>query len=413
MSNKIAMRVCIFVFAVWGATALPGATLIVGKAGTHCPHAKYTQIAAAIEAANAGDTIEICPALYAEQLTITKPLTLRGLVENGVGRVQIQPTTMSPAVSMDGAVGGLPVEAVITVANSHRVTVENLAIDARNNGVAGCAPMVAGIHYYNSSGVVKNNAIAGVQVTGCTGAGALLFGSGIGMMADADESGQFPVSVEQNSIHDFTRDGILATGGGVTARIDGNSISGKGPGGGVFQFGVFVLNDAVGVICNNLIHEGSCGALSADDCYAARTEGVTLRAVGDGTIVDHNIISTAQSGIFINGGRHVEISNNVITDIDLLDGMDIQGTAAGSFSESRIWNNTISNLGPVENQSCGIFEYTGTGVAGNVLLNNSVSDGYCGAGVVAADHIAHGSYYNTLFTEINSDLPTLPDPTEP
>ena len=390
MLRTLAVGVSVLALAACGAVTLSADTLVVGKPNTPCPHAKYTKIAAAISAAAPGDTIEVCPALYPEQLTITKPLTLRGRPENGVGRVQIQPVTMAPAVSLDGAASGVPVEAVITVMNTHHVNIHNLAVDAANNNVNGCAPLVAGIHYYNSSGEIKNSAVSGTQVKGCTGPGALLVGSGIGILSDADSDGEFPVSIEGNSIHDFTRDGILAISTGVTARVEGNAISGKGPGGGVFQFGVFILNGAVGLIANNVIHEGSCGALSGDDCFAARTEGIVLRAVGDRTVVDRNIITTAQSGIFINGGRNVQIRNNLISDIDYLDGIDIQGTASGSFTESIIENNTISSLGPVENESCGIWEYSGTGVSGNTIRGNTVNDGFCGVGYVDADHVENG-----------------------
>lgn len=55
-------------------------TLRVGKPNTACPNAQYTTIAAAVDAAAPGDVIEICPALYPEQLIISKPLTLRGVL---------------------------------------------------------------------------------------------------------------------------------------------------------------------------------------------------------------------------------------------------------------------------------------------------------------------------------------------
>lgn len=49
------------------------ATLRVGQPKTSCPHAQFTPITAAMNAAEPGDVIEICPALYSEQLVITKP----------------------------------------------------------------------------------------------------------------------------------------------------------------------------------------------------------------------------------------------------------------------------------------------------------------------------------------------------
>src|SRR5208337_4386257 len=100
--------------------------LTVGKPNTDCPNAEYTTIAAAVTAAAPGDIIEICPALYPEQLVISKPLTLRGLTVNGVGRVLLQP-------SLAAGFGGLSFEAVIAVTNTNNVTIENLAIDASMN----------------------------------------------------------------------------------------------------------------------------------------------------------------------------------------------------------------------------------------------------------------------------------------
>ena len=74
-----------------------GKTLTVGATGVPCPNATYTTIGAAVTAASSGDTIEICPALYPEQLLITKPLTLVGSGQMGVGRVLIQPASFSMA----------------------------------------------------------------------------------------------------------------------------------------------------------------------------------------------------------------------------------------------------------------------------------------------------------------------------
>jgi nitrous oxidase accessory protein NosD len=385
----------------------------VGQPNTPCPNAQYTTINDAVNAADPGDVIEICPALYPEQVTITKRLTLRGLSVDGVNRVLLQPTSMSPAVGVDNAVGGLPFEAVITVMYTQGVTVQNLAIDASKNNVTGCTTLVAGIHYYNSSGEVENNAISGAQVTGCTGANALLFGNGFGVQVDADQPGDFAVSVENNSIHDFTRDGIQAINPGVTATIEENVISGVGPSGGVFQFGVFIVNGAVGRISRNVITEGLCGTLSITDCINARSEGITLRAVGDGTLIDRNVITDAQSGIFINAANQVRVTNNRIVNIVGFDGIDLQGTSNSLFD-----GNIIFNALPVDNESCGVFESPGPGFAGgleqqNKIFHTIVNDAYCGVAYVSTTQVESGMYFNTLYTNLSSELPSFPPPVEP
>src|ERR1700693_284172 len=127
------------------------------------------------------------------------------------------------------------------------------------------------------------------------------------------------------------------------------------------------------------------------------------------------IITNAQSGIFINGANGARITDNLISDIDVLDGIDIQGTAAGFFTNSRIDGNSIFNgvVLSVANQSCGIFESPGTGVSGNTISHITVNDAYCGVAHVAADHVESGNYHNTLYRELNGALPTFPPPVEP
>jgi nitrous oxidase accessory protein NosD len=333
VSFALGMLVSVCVIAHAGET-----TLTVGKPNTDCPNAEYTTIAAAVIAAAPGDIIEICPALYPEQLVISKPLTLRGVRDNVAGN-EVNRVLLQPCVE-------------------------------------------------------------------------ILPGNGFGVLVDSDKPGPFYVAVENNSIHDFTKDGVQAINAGVTAKVEGNRIAGVGPS-IAFQFGVFIANGAVGLINGNIITEGPCGSLSPANCLNARSEGVTLKSFGDGTVVSHNVITHAQSGIFINGGNDARISDNFISDIDSLDGIDIQGTASGFFTNSRIDNNTIFNVTPLANEGCGVFEYSGTGIAGNTISRTTVNDAYCGVGFVTADHSETGDYHNTLFTSVNTDTFSYPPPTEP
>lgn len=392
-------------------------TRTVGKDKGLCPNAQYDTITDAVKAAAPGDVIDICPALYPEQLIITKPLTLRGITVDDtqltpvvdVKRVLLQPSPLQDLES-------LPVEAVITVMNTGGVTIENLAIDASKNSVSGCSPGLAAIHYFNASGSVANNALFGAQLANPQSCVAILPGNGFGVLVDSNKPGPFHVSVEHNSIHDFTKDGVLAINTGVKVEVESNRIAGVGPSTGIsFQFGVFIANGALGLVNRNVITEGSCGTLSSTDCFSARSEGVTLKSPGDGTVVHHNIISNAQSGIFINGGNRIRVTENLINGIDSLDGIDIQGTASGFFTNSLIERNAIFDLGPVANESCGIFESSGTGVAGNTISHNTVNDGYCGVAFVTADDVDANTYFNTLYTELNGDLfpITFPPPIEP
>ena len=299
--------------------------------------------------------------------------------------------------------------------NTKGVSIEKLAIDASHNTVAGCNPGVAGVHFFNSSGTIKNSAIFGAHLTNPQSCTTLPFGNGFGVRIDSDQAGPLSVSVKDNSIYDFTANGRTSNRPGITVDIAGNTISGIGPSSGIFQLGVFLVNGVVGRIRNNIINEGLCGLLPNSDCVSLRSEGIVLRAVGDGTVVDGNIITNAQSGIFVNGANRLWITDNQISNIEALSGIDIQGTVSGFFTNSVVAGNTIFHIGPIDNfaEGCGILEYPGTGTfSGNPILNNTVSDAYCGVSHVSADSVHAGSYLNTLYTELNSEDPA-PPPVEP
>jgi len=210
-------------------------------------------------------------------------------------------------------------------------------------------------------------------------------------------------------------------GAGLTVNVANNAISGLGPGSGGFQFGVFLALGTVGHVTGNVISQGPCGSLSSPDCIGLRSEGVVLRAVGDGTVVDSNIISNVQSGIFANGANAARITNNLIQHVEALSGIDIQGSAAGHFTNSLIAGNQIFNVGPInqdasnDEEGCGINEYSGTGVSGNILQNNTVNGAYCGVAFVTADQVQSDTYFNTLYETFNADSypNAYPPATEP
>lgn len=390
------------------------ATLVVGSTSV-CSNATYATISAALFAAAPGDEVDICPGLYTEQLVITQPVTLRGINGDGSQRVFIQPSSITNVQSPLNQQQNIPpFQAAISVVNTSNVAIDGLAIDDSNNSVTGCGTTLAVIHFSNSSGTVSNNVLTGglSSPLSCT---TLFPGNGFGVQVDTTtgQAGPFNVSITGNSIHDFDRNGILVNGAGITAAISGNTISGVGPTTGYNQFGVFIANGAVGYISHNMITQGTCQTLTVTACVNQRSEGVVLRAAGPATVVDANFIASVQSGIFLNGANQAQITNNTIMNVDALDGIDIQGSASGYFTNSVILGNSISHVWfSSTTVACGIAEASGTGVAQNLILNNTVNDAYCGITAVPADQVSGNTYLNTLYGAVNAAL-ALPPPTEP
>ena len=387
-----------------------GATLIVGAPNTTCPNATFTTIGAAITAAQAGDVIQICPALYPEQLTITKPLTLTGIKADGVGRVLLQPTALT--VNTEGFI------AVISVISTSNVTISNLAIDASANTVTACTPVLAGINFYNASGVVEDAAISGTGLSTPTDCTTLFPGNGFGVAADqaTGAAGPFNVTVENSSFHNFGTDAVIVNGAAESANVSNNSITGIGPSTGVNQFGVFLAEGATGQVVGNYITQGNCGAISIPNCVSLRSEGVVLRAVGDGVVVANNVISNVQAGVFVNGATYPQVIGNTVTSVDAVDGIHIQGSVSGFYAGNR-----ITNVGPFsattasDERGCGLNDVSGSGSSGNYMMANSVSDAYCGVGYVSTDFVEANIFLNVLYLTLNDDnYPTgFPPATEP
>ena len=362
-----------------------------------CPTAKYTSIQAAIDASLPGDIVNVCPGVYDEQIVISKPVTVKGVTVNSSDIALLQPSVL-------GTTGGGSDIAVITVLNTDGVHLLNIGVDASRNTVADCTPTLSAVHFLNSSGEIRNDAITGAKLTS-PGACATLSGNGYGVLLESTGSGSYSVLMQRNSVHDYSKEGVPAIGNGMTATVTENVITGLGPAGGYFfQFGVFILNGAVGLIKGNQITEGDCGALNQVDCINARSEGVVLRAVGDGSVVDQNVITRAQSGIFINNANKARITNNLIGEISALDAIDAQG-----MSNSLLRNNTIVGATPLANQSCGIVEFPGMGLAGgteqnNLIINTVVNDAWCGVAYVPTTTVVSGQYSNVQYTQFRSDL---------
>jgi parallel beta-helix repeat protein len=413
MNGKTRMKRIGFAMLCWATCCsyALGTTRIVGPANVPCPNAGFSKIQDAINAAQSGDTIEICPALYQEQLLVTKPLTLTGISEQGVERAVIQPTSFS-------VVQNLGFTAAIAVVNTDNVTISNLAVDASNNTVSGCGTTLAGIHFYNASGVVDSVAISGTQLRNPLSCTTLVLGNGNGVQADqaATSTSTYSITVRNSSIHDFGRNAIYVSGTGERVMINGNSIAGVGPSAGVNQFGVFVANGASGEVTANLITEGTCGTIPILTCYNLRTEGVVLRSAGNGTIIAGNVISNVQAGVFVNGATNFLVTGNTISNVDALSAIHLQGAISGLISGNRIFH-----VGPFtadtsnDEEGCGVNDVSGTNSSGNAILGNSVNDAYCGVAYVTGDQVGANAFRNTLYTTLNGDnYPNVfPPPVQP
>ena len=159
--------------------AAPGAhaaTLSVDDDGEDCPAAEFSSVQAAVDAAEPGDTVSICPGRYAEGpgtvgsngLTITKDVTIKGA---GADFVRISPRRSTVAGGqiaredadlLDGSGDVVSVVGGVSVP----ITVDISGVTIDGNGVY----VEAGVVYRDAQGTISRTRVTDVVTTEQAGA---------------------------------------------------------------------------------------------------------------------------------------------------------------------------------------------------------------------------------------------------
>ena len=133
---------------LWGSSAF-ASTLLVDDDKTECPDAGFNKIQDAVDAATSGDTIQVCPGTYDEQVAIAKPLSLVGIHRDKKAAAVVQPSN----VVANADFLGTPNAAILLVQDTSGVTIKDIPIDGFNNGVVftGGVPFINGIFFRPAS----------------------------------------------------------------------------------------------------------------------------------------------------------------------------------------------------------------------------------------------------------------------
>src|SRR5450755_4911925 len=112
---------------------------------------KFSTIQGAVSSVPAGSIVEVCPGTYSEQVTISQPLTLRGVVVNNQDRPVIAPPP-NGLVKNVTSITGEPVAAQVLVGNvapPGNVVLMGITVDGTGAEVQGCSATaaLAGIFY--------------------------------------------------------------------------------------------------------------------------------------------------------------------------------------------------------------------------------------------------------------------------
>jgi hypothetical protein len=317
------MQVCVLAAAAATALAFAGianATVrYVSKAttiappGTGCAKPGYNTIQAAVNAAAPGDTIQVCSATYAEQVSVTtNGLTLSG--KPGATIVPPAPGFLGPLV----AVGTLADNG----ADVTGVVVKGLKVDGQSSaGTPGGTRLTAspaGIRFENASGSITGNQVLGINDPSCFGCQ-----SGVAILAHTNAGHTATVKITGNTVSGFQKGGIVAdagaagsdftAGAALTGSIGTNQVTGAGVIDDQAQNGIQVSRGAKTNVSQNTVSD----VIYANPGDASTTSAaILLYDAANGVSVNGNDVSRFDIGIdneSDNGsGQNAMISRNVV-----------------------------------------------------------------------------------------------------
>jgi hypothetical protein len=305
---------------------LQAKTYEVGGCKTGASFVNFTTISAAVAGVPAGATIEVCPGVYPEQVTITQPLTLKGITFNNASRASI---TANPngsfAPNVIGLFGNFYAQVLVQNVNPPGpVNITGITVDGAGI-ILDCsgADFLAGIFYASgTSGTINEVTGRNNQSNGC----------GYSIWVENGDSTNQSATIENNSIHEG---GIVVLAGQnpptLTATVKGNFVASTSQSFAFNSFQSISVVAANGTISGNVVTGGSNGI----------------------TVGNHN---------FLTGGGTVNVSQNTIADMPFGFAMNLYG------SNGKITSNQMSdvNVGFVTDY----FSNPAT-IVGNTAMNTS------------------------------------------
>lgn len=355
--------------------------LLVDDDKQECPDAGFSKIQAAVNAAAPGDTIQVCPGIYREQVEIAKPLSLVGIERNGKDAVVVRPSN----ITVNTDLAGEPTASIILVRHTSEVSIKNITVDGINNGLVcdSSFPTMDGIFFRNASGEIES-----VAVRNILSPQACAFADGI----DVFSTGERPqrVTIRNSSIHDYDLGGIFALGGGLSVSAIGNVVTGRGPTdlADFGQAGIQFAGGATGSIEENVV----TNHITADpeNIFVAHNIGV-FELVGNTRIV-RNIVGTSNVGIFVGAFPNIE-SNEVVVQENTVSNTAITGIFVKG-DDNVLKDNTVTDSGLAKTRSSrrgGIFAQG----SNNRIQDNTINEAVVGLVVSTGNNVADNEFFNT------------------
>jgi parallel beta-helix repeat protein len=333
-----------FLVAGTGVASARVATIFVSPSGTplhggfSCATARYSTIQSAVNAAPRGATVVACKGTYAEDVVVSRPLTLLGQA----AVIQAVGTTNSTCLF---ALGGPPVS----------------------------APCLAGVTIKSS-----HVEINGFTVKGAIGEGILATGSPVGSISDVTITGNRVNGNDTGGSDPHTVYPQCQASGGVP---------------GDCGEGVHLMGVARSTVAGNTITANSGGILLTDEFGPTHANLISNNVVSDNVFDCGITLPGHNPGAFVNGHLKPSVAgvfNNVIRQ-NIVDGNGTKGFGAGiglfgPAPGTAVYNNTVEQ-NVVEGNGLGGVTLHAHLPGGQYMSGNRVVGNFFGTNNVAGDQV--------------------------
>jgi len=344
-------RLALFPLVVLIAQPLLASTYYVGT----CKSGSYSTIQSAVSSVPSGSTIEVCPGTYAEQVVISKPLTLSA-IPNSNGDVVISDVGVALATTTSIYWGTVAPQVHVTIGP---VNITGINV-SENNGSACPATEIAIFYDSGSSGTVKgvvtngNCQFGSIGIAAENGAGAtqsvtiensqIQAGSNGGISVGSNQIPSSLTAVVKNNYLWTNPTGIMSLGN-VQGSISNNFITSY-PAGGT---GVWAGSANVAITGNwidqqniGIDIEGTAVKVTSNQIFSTTTAGINI-GVNDVTVKGNGIAYSLNSAIEFNCTTGDTVTGNTINSANV--GLD---KVPSGFSGV----NTIYNVSTVRTGGC-------------------------------------------------------------
>ena len=326
MRVRIAFLV-VAVFAVTASPALATDRLVAKPTDLACgkPTA-YLTIQDAVDAANPGDTVKVCPGLYQEQVTI-------GAGKNNVKLESVK--HWQAAIRYPAGILADP-KAVVAVRGATGVGIKEFTIEGPWQDTSDCTSTR---HYgikvdQGGSAKIESNHITQIQdavfaLRGCQDGVAIQVGR-------SGENTTGSAEIVHNVIDKFQKNGPTIDGAGSSGKVQENTIDGGGDHNIIAKNGVQVGRGATAKVEKNQIfnhyYSGSGPPPPSDGDDSNDATGILVFQVDGGVTIHENTLTFNDLGFAIFDASGVMIDHNV-ANANVFDGLRADEDAVGNTFE--------------------------------------------------------------------------------